>query len=84
MTRTYKKQPLPLFGLFSLRDTPQIKDAWCDVLDARERHIVASRRMAAFPVPYHVLSAEWDVSKERIKQVEFRAVRKLLEAEGVL
>ncbi len=46
-------------------------------LNERERHILTERRLKDEPVTLEELSREYDVSRERIRQIEVRAFEKL-------
>ena len=46
-------------------------------LNERERHILTERRLKDDPVTLEELSKEYDVSRERIRQIEVRAFEKL-------
>ncbi len=46
-------------------------------LNERERHILTERRLKDDPVTLEDLSKEYDVSRERIRQIEVRAFEKL-------
>jgi RNA polymerase sigma-32 factor len=46
-------------------------------LSERERHILTERRLKDEPVTLEELSQEYDVSRERIRQIEVRAFEKL-------
>lgn len=48
-----------------------------DGLTERERHILTERRLKDEPVTLEELSHEYDVSRERIRQIEVRAFEKL-------
>jgi RNA polymerase sigma-32 factor len=48
-----------------------------DVLNERERDILTKRRLADETVTLEDLSAQYDVSRERIRQIEVRAFEKL-------
>ena len=48
-----------------------------DVLNERERDILTQRRLAEQPVTLEELSGVYDVSRERIRQIEVRAFEKL-------
>ena len=48
-----------------------------DVLNERERDILTQRRLAEDTVTLEDLSAQYDVSRERIRQIEVRAFEKL-------
>jgi RNA polymerase sigma-32 factor len=50
------------------------------VLNDRERRIFEARRLAEDPVTLEGLSAEFDVSRERVRQIEVRAFEKVQEA----
>jgi RNA polymerase sigma-32 factor len=53
-----------------------LKDA-LDVLDTRERRIFEARRLAEDPLTLEQLSEEFDVSRERVRQLEVRAFEKV-------
>ncbi len=46
-------------------------------LNERERHILTERKLKESPVTLEELSQEYDVSRERIRQIEVRAFEKL-------
>ena len=46
-------------------------------LNARERHILSERRLKDEPLTLEELSQQYDVSRERIRQIEARAFEKL-------
>ena len=48
-----------------------------DVLNDRERDILTQRRLSDQPVTLEELSGQYDVSRERIRQIEVRAFEKL-------
>ncbi|MBM7069200.1 RNA polymerase sigma factor RpoH [Actibacterium sp. 188UL27-1] len=48
-----------------------------DVLNERERNILEQRRLRDNPMTLEELSGEYDVSRERIRQIEVRAFEKL-------
>ena len=47
------------------------------VLNDRERDILVQRRLADETITLEDLSAQYDVSRERIRQIEVRAFEKL-------
>jgi RNA polymerase sigma-32 factor len=49
-------------------------------LNERERRIFEARRLAEEPVTLEELSAEFDISRERVRQIEVRAFEKVQEA----
>ena len=51
-----------------------------DVLDNRERRIFEARRLADDPLTLEQLSEEFDVSRERVRQLEVRAFEKVQKA----
>jgi RNA polymerase sigma-32 factor len=51
-----------------------------DVLNDRERHILSERRLAEEPKTLEELSQEYDISRERVRQIEVRAFEKLQKA----
>ncbi|ACB94001.1 RNA polymerase sigma factor RpoH [Beijerinckia indica] len=48
-----------------------------DVLNPRERRIFEARRLADDPVTLEALSDEFDISRERVRQIEVRAFEKV-------
>ena len=48
-----------------------------DVLNDREKDILAQRRLQDKPVTLEALSGQYDVSRERIRQIEVRAFEKI-------
>ncbi|MGE3701809.1 MAG: sigma-70 family RNA polymerase sigma factor [Hyphomicrobiaceae bacterium] len=52
-------------------------------LNEREHDIVTARRMTEPPATLCELSEKWGVSRERVRQIEVRAVEKMREAMGV-
>jgi RNA polymerase sigma-32 factor len=56
-----------------------LKDAM-SVLNPRERRIFEARRLAEDPVTLEELSAEFNVSRERVRQIEVRAFEKVQES----
>ena len=48
-----------------------------DVLNPRERRIFEARRLQDEPETLEVLSAEFDISRERVRQIEVRAFEKV-------
>ena len=48
-----------------------------DVLNDREKHILTKRRLEDQPMTLEELSGEYDVSRERIRQIEVRAFEKI-------
>jgi len=50
------------------------------VLNDRERRIFEARRLAEDPVTLEDLSSEFDISRERVRQIEVRAFEKVQEA----
>lgn len=57
----------------------QLTDA-ISVLDDRERYIILNRRLSEKPVTFEQLSAVYNISKERVRQIEERAIAKLKKA----
>ncbi len=51
-----------------------------DVLNEREKRIFQARRLSENPMTLEELSAEFDVSRERVRQIEVRAFEKVQEA----
>jgi RNA polymerase sigma-32 factor len=51
-----------------------------DSLNERERHILTERRLTDNPQTLEELSQQYDVSRERIRQIEVRAFEKLQKA----
>ena len=50
------------------------------MLDDRERRIFEARRLADDPLTLEELSTEFDVSRERVRQLEVRAFEKVQKA----
>ena len=48
-----------------------------DALNDRERHILIERRLKDDPATLEDLSKEYDISRERVRQIEVRAIEKL-------
>jgi RNA polymerase sigma-32 factor len=48
-----------------------------DVLNPRERRIFEARRLAEEPMTLEDLAAEFNVSRERVRQIEVRAFEKV-------
>ena len=55
----------------------QLKYAAMDVLNDREKDILTQRRLAEKAKTLEELSGQYDVSRERIRQIEVRAFEKL-------
>ena len=51
-----------------------------DVLNDRERRIFEARRLAEDPLTLEELSGEFDISRERVRQIEVRAFEKVQDA----
>ena len=51
-----------------------------DVLNDRERRIFEARRLAEEPMTLEELSGEFDISRERVRQIEVRAFEKVQDA----
>ena len=49
-------------------------------LNERERHIITERRLKEEPTTLEDLSTEYNVSRERIRQIEVRAFEKVQSA----
>ncbi|MFQ5535105.1 MAG: RNA polymerase sigma factor RpoH [Sphingomonadales bacterium] len=49
-------------------------------LNDREKHIIAERRLSEDPVTLEDLSKVYDISRERVRQIEVRAFKKLQKA----
>src|SRR5690606_4405032 len=50
------------------------------VLNERERRIFEARRLAEEPLTLEELSSEFDISRERVRQIEVRAFEKVQDA----
>jgi RNA polymerase sigma-32 factor len=50
------------------------------VLNDRERRIFEARRLSEEPLTLEELSAEFDISRERVRQIEVRAFEKVQDA----
>ncbi|MBO6539638.1 MAG: RNA polymerase sigma factor RpoH [Rhizobiaceae bacterium] len=51
-----------------------------DVLNDRERRIFEARRLSEDPITLEELSGEFDISRERVRQIEVRAFEKVQDA----
>jgi RNA polymerase sigma-32 factor len=51
-----------------------------DVLEGRERHIFEARHLADKPLTLEDLASQFNVSRERIRQIEVRAFEKVRKA----
>jgi RNA polymerase sigma-32 factor len=51
-----------------------------DVLNERERRIFQARRLSDDPITLEELSSEFDISRERVRQIEVRAFEKVQDA----
>ena len=51
-----------------------------DVLNERERRIFEARRLSEDPLTLEALSDEFDISRERVRQIEVRAFEKVQKA----
>lgn len=51
-----------------------------DVLNDRERRIFEARRLRDDPITLEDLSGEFDISRERVRQIEVRAFEKVQDA----
>ena len=51
-----------------------------DVLNDRERRIFEARRLSEDPLTLEELSGEFDISRERVRQIEVRAFEKVQDA----
>ena len=51
-----------------------------ETLNDRERHILTERRLRDNPTTLEDLSQEYDISRERVRQIEVRAFEKLQKA----
>ena len=50
------------------------------MLNPRERHILIERRLKEEPTTLEDLSKEYNISRERVRQIEVRAFEKLQKA----
>jgi len=58
----------------------EMLDAALGVLNERERHILSDRRLSEEPKTLEELSQVYNVSRERVRQIEVRAFEKLQKA----
>jgi hypothetical protein len=49
------------------------------VLNGRERHILIERRLQTDPTTLNKLAQQYGISRERVRQIEVKAIRKLQE-----
>ena len=55
----------------------QLLDTALDGLSSRERHIISERRLREAPATLQVLSEQYGISRERVRQIEVRAFEKI-------
>jgi RNA polymerase sigma-32 factor len=60
----------------------QLGEAW-GVLTDRQRHILTERRMKEPPTTLEELSVHYGISRERVRQIEVRAIERLRQAMNV-
>lgn len=63
-----------------LEQRRQMLDEALEVLNDRERRIFEARRLSEEPMTLEELSSEFDISRERVRQIEVRAFEKVQEA----
>jgi len=63
-----------------LQKRRQLLNAAMKTLNDRERHILRERRLKDEPTTLEDLSQEYDISRERVRQIEVRAFEKLQKA----
>jgi len=63
-----------------LQKRRQLLNAAMKTLNERERHILRERRLKDEPTTLEELSQEYDISRERVRQIEVRAFEKLQKA----
>jgi RNA polymerase sigma-32 factor len=63
-----------------LESRRRMLDDAMDVLNDRERRIFEARRLSDEPLTLEELSGEFDISRERVRQIEVRAFEKVQEA----
>src|SRR5690606_20914381 len=63
-----------------LEQRRQMLDEALEVLNDRERRIFEARRLSEEPMTLEELSREFDISRERVRQIEVRAFEKVQEA----
>ncbi|MEE9375193.1 MAG: sigma factor-like helix-turn-helix DNA-binding protein, partial [Rhizobiaceae bacterium] len=51
-----------------------------EILNEREKRIFSARRLSEDPLTLEVLSGEFDISRERVRQIEVRAFEKVQKA----
>jgi RNA polymerase sigma-32 factor len=55
----------------------QLLDTALDGLSSRERHIISERRLREAPATLQILSEQYGISRERVRQIEVRAFEKI-------
>lgn len=63
-----------------LRNRRAMLESAMDCLNDRERHILTERRLRDDPLTLEDLSQEYNISRERVRQIEVRAFEKLQKA----
>jgi len=63
-----------------LESRRRMLDEAMDVLNDRERRIFEARRLSEDPLTLEELSGEFDISRERVRQIEVRAFEKVQQA----
>jgi RNA polymerase sigma-32 factor len=58
----------------------ELLDQTFTLLNKREQHILAERRLKEDPTPLDRLAAQYGISRERVRQIEIRALTKLRQA----
>jgi RNA polymerase sigma-32 factor len=56
---------------------PQLLNGALSTLNERERHILIERRLKDEPTTLEELSQQYNISRERVRQIEVRAFEKL-------
>ena len=64
----------------SLRTAPKLVDQALTGLNRRERRIIEARKLTEEPLTLEHLSGEFGVSRERVRQIEVRALEKIQHA----
>jgi RNA polymerase sigma-32 factor len=70
-------QEMVLGEIQEMSSRRQLLDTALDGLSSRERHIISERRLREAPATLQVLSEQYGISRERVRQIEVRAFEKI-------
>ena len=70
-------QEMVLGEIQEMSSRRQLLDTALDGLSSRERHVISERRLREAPATLQVLSEQYGISRERVRQIEVRAFEKI-------